>query len=203
VLELGCGYGRILSQLAEKTNNIWGIDSSLSSLLYTKKYIGKPPPFNLFNMNANSLGFCDNTFDIVLCLQNGLSAFKENQQHLIAEAVRVTKPGGFVLLSSYSEKFWLERLKWFQVQSDNGLIGEIDYDATKDGIIVCKDGFKATTISQNDFLKLTKKLNYVTNIFEVDDSSIFFEIKVKKRDWYLVNFFCCNNLCVFRNNWRY
>ena len=130
-------------------------------------------------MNAISLCFYDNTFDIVLCLQNGMSAFKENQQDLIKEAFRVTKPGGAVLFSSYSEKFWIDRLEWFKIQSDNGLIGEIDYNATKDGTIACKDGFRATTISPNDFLQLTKDFNYDTKIFEVDKSSVFFEIKVE------------------------
>ena len=78
VLELGCGYGRVLSQLTKKSDDIWGIDTSLSSLRYAKKYINNLSKINLCTMNAISLGFYNNTFDIVLCLQNGLSAFKEN-----------------------------------------------------------------------------------------------------------------------------
>jgi hypothetical protein len=35
-----------------------------------------------------------------------------------------------MLFSTYCERFWEERLKWFEIQAQHGLIGEIDYHAT-------------------------------------------------------------------------
>ena len=61
--------------------------------------------------------------------------------------INLLAPGGTVYFSSYSAKFWNWRLKWFEEQADKGLLGEIDYDRTKDGVIICKDGFKAITHS--------------------------------------------------------
>jgi 2-polyprenyl-6-hydroxyphenyl methylase/3-demethylubiquinone-9 3-methyltransferase len=50
-------------------------------------------------------------------------------------------------------------LKWFELQSEVGLLGEIDYEKTKEGVIVCKDGFTATTVGPEDFSKFTKDIN--------------------------------------------
>lgn len=130
-------------------------------------------------MNAVHLGFRNRQFDVVACIQNGFSAFKVDQRELIEEAIRVTRSGGTVLFSSYSESFWEDRLFWFRLQAEQELIGEIDEKATGDGVIVCKDGFKATTITPNDFIFLTSDLDIDPIITEVDGSSVFFEIKVK------------------------
>ncbi len=176
VLDLGCGYGRVFNHLSKKTVNLFGIDISHENLKYgSDKYLDKNF-YNLFVMNAVNLGFIFNQFDVVFCIQNGISAFKENPKLLIKEALRVTKPGGIVLFSSYSDKLWADRLEWFQIQAEHGFVGEIDYEKTKGGVIVCKDGFKATTFNKTDFEDLTTGLEYKVNIFEVDNSSIFCEI---------------------------
>jgi 2-polyprenyl-6-hydroxyphenyl methylase/3-demethylubiquinone-9 3-methyltransferase len=69
---------------------------------------------HLFEMNAIELGFGDRQFDMVICIQNGISAFKVDQQKLIKEAMRVTRSGKTILFSSYSERFWEDRLEWFR-----------------------------------------------------------------------------------------
>jgi ubiquinone/menaquinone biosynthesis C-methylase UbiE len=176
VLDLGCGYGRVMHPLAGKAAFVTGIDTSPGSLALAQKFLN---PFNnylLVEMNAASLKFPDSSFDKVLCLQNGISAFHEEPETLIREGIRVTKPGGLVLFSSYSDKFWDYRLEWFRVQSEAGLIGEIDYEKTGDGIIVCKDGFHATTFRPSQFLELAAGLGVEATIHEVDESSVFCEI---------------------------
>ena len=176
VLELGCGYGRILPALASKAGSVFGIDTSLASLVLAQELSADNPNLHLACMNAVELGFADNVFDKVVCVQNGISAFHVDQHELIGECIRVTKPGGVVFLSSYSEKFWDYRLEWFELQSQAGLLGEIDYDKTGDGEIVCKDGFTATTVEPEQFLALASSFDVETRIVEVDDSSIFCEI---------------------------
>lgn len=177
VLELGCSYGRVLVKLAEKTGKIIGIDTSLDSLYMAKKS-DKCSSFWLLAMNAVNLGFYDQCFDLVICIQNGISAFKVNQEDLIKEALRVTRSGGRVLFSSYSERFWPERINWFRIQAKHGLLEEIDEEATRNGVIVCKDGFRATTISPEDFRNLTSSIGHTAMITEVNGSSIFCEIEV-------------------------
>ncbi|MCP4570043.1 MAG: class I SAM-dependent methyltransferase, partial [FCB group bacterium] len=122
VLELGCGYGRVIESLASKASSIAGIDTSLPSLQMAADLIDSQINRAFFQMDAASLGFSDDAFDLVVCIQNGLSAFKVDRRKLIEEALRVTRPGGMALFSSYAEKFWPERLRWFELQAEHGLL---------------------------------------------------------------------------------
>jgi 2-polyprenyl-6-hydroxyphenyl methylase/3-demethylubiquinone-9 3-methyltransferase len=179
VLELGCGYGRVLNRLCNKAKEVVGIDISKSSLELAKNILKKHSNYKLLQMNAINLKFPDHFFDMVICVQNGISAINEDKRDLIKEAIRVTKKDGLALFSSYSDKFWEERLNWFILQSRAGLIGEINFNATGEGIIVTKDGFKVTTFRPVDFLDLTAELEIDLAIREIDNSSIFYEILVR------------------------
>jgi SAM-dependent methyltransferase len=176
VLDLGCGYGRILARLAEQAGLVVGIDTSLSSLIMGRDDLADLRNCSLVCMDAVRLGFRDSAFDVVVCIQNGISAFHVDQRALILEAVRVTRPGGAAVFSTYSGRFWDDRLEWFKLQSEAGLLGEIDYARTRDGVIVCKDGFTATTVRPGEFEALTNGLDADVSIVEVDESSVFCEI---------------------------
>ncbi len=171
ILELGSGYSRVLSHFRKNTERVVGIDLSLKNLRYSTKLYG--PTMNLNQCNAIALPFQNNSFDIVICIQNGISAFKENPSDLVSESLRVTKNQGICLFSTYSKNFWDERLEWFIQQSKEGLLGEIDFEQTGNGVIVCKDGFRATTYTKQDFEKIGKDLRISTDVIEIDRSSLF------------------------------
>jgi len=177
VLELGCGYGRALGRFIEKSGMVVGIDTSYESLALVRETIGDSPECCLAEMDAARPGFADRCFDLATCIQNGMSAFKVDCVNLILESLRVTRIGGTVLFSSYSESFWSDRLEWFEIQAEHGLVGEIDYDATGDGVIVCKDGFRAETIDSGEFKNLVSGFEVESIITEVDNSSLFCVIK--------------------------
>ena len=177
VLDLGCGYGRVMPSLTKRARSVVGIDTSLASLLMGQEMLSGISNYNLLQMDALHLAFRDNSFDVVICIQNGISAFHVDQKELIKENIRVTKRNGMILFSSYSEKFWDHRLEWFRLQSEAGLLGEIDYKKTKNGVIVCKDGFTATTLKPKQFLSLVSGLDVEAKVVEVDESSAFCEMK--------------------------
>jgi len=177
VIELGCGYGRILPKLAEKAGWVIGIDTSAPSLEVARETLGTVSNCSLSRMDAATLGFPDKTFDCVICIQNGISAFHLDKRTLISESVRMARADGIVLFSSYSDKFWKHRLEWFELQSEAGLLGEIDYARTKNGVIACRDGFTATTVDAQKFRALTANLNVDARIVEVDESSLFCEMQ--------------------------
>jgi 2-polyprenyl-6-hydroxyphenyl methylase/3-demethylubiquinone-9 3-methyltransferase len=178
VLELGCGYGRILERIAPRVRGVVGIDTARESLRLARSLLRALPGLRLAAMDAARLGLRDRAFDLTLCLQNGISAFAVDPLALAREAVRVTRPGGAVLLSSYAARFWPERLAWFEAQAARGLIGEIDRAATGDGVIVCKDGFRATTVGPDGFARLAQQLGLAARIDEVDGSSLFCRLEV-------------------------
>ncbi|MHA1555852.1 MAG: class I SAM-dependent methyltransferase [Candidatus Heimdallarchaeota archaeon] len=176
VLELGCGYGRVLKHIAANSQDAYGIDTSAESLELAEEYLSDNKNVKLFNMNADNLTFEENMFDVVFAIQNGLSAFKVDPISLVKQCLKITKKGGKIIFSSYSDKIWDERLDWFKKQSKEWLIGAIDTVNTGDGTIICKDGFQATTFSKSDFSDLSVDLEVNSYIKEIDQSSIFWVI---------------------------
>jgi SAM-dependent methyltransferase len=178
VLEMGCGCGRALAALIGCRSRLYGIDISLPSLRMAQAYLDKTDTVFFSLMDALHMGFGNACFDAVFCIQNGISAFHVDQRALIEAAVSVTNPGGHILFSSYAEEFWHDRLEWFRMQATQGLIGEIDEEETGNGVIVCKDGFRATTVTAAEFSRLAEGTGRKVVIETVDGSSIFCDITV-------------------------
>lgn len=180
VLELGCGYGRVMREVSRFVSHVVGNDISKESLDFARSYLRGCPNCTMSLMDASEMAFCSCTFDVVFCIQNGISAFGVNMIRLAAESVRVAKVDGTILFSSYSPRIWSARLEWFRRQSHLGLIGEIDMGKSRDGSIFCRDGFTATTVNSNCFIELFNKFGLDASIIEVDQSSIFCKVKKEK-----------------------
>ncbi|MCP4469984.1 MAG: class I SAM-dependent methyltransferase [Gammaproteobacteria bacterium] len=173
VLELGCGYGRVTLRLAERAKSIVGIDTSSDSIALARQIAGPDSRCKFLVMDAVNLTFDDSVFDKVVCVQNGICAFGVDREILLREALRVARPGGRILFSTYSECFWPDRLEWFEAQSAAGLVGEIDYEKTGNGTIVCKDGFNSGIMSPEELLLFGDRLGLETEVGEIDESSVF------------------------------
>lgn len=171
-LELGAGYGRIMRELAPSVRHITGVDISERSVELGMKYLKEHPNCTLLTMDAHNPVFHE-TFDVVLCLQNGLSAMKGSPENLVRRSVELLSTGGLVFFSTYSPKFWDHRLAWFQEQAAKGLLGEIDMEKTGDGKIVCKDGFMATTFGAEELERLGEASGLHYRVEEVNASSLF------------------------------
>jgi 2-polyprenyl-6-hydroxyphenyl methylase/3-demethylubiquinone-9 3-methyltransferase len=178
VLELGCGYGRVVGELADAAGMVVGIDNSCANIDMAAAELGALANCRWAVMDAVVLAFADATFDVVACIQNGISAFKVDRLNLVRECVRVTRRGGLVLFSSYAERFWPDRLEWFELQAEHGLIGEIDRNKTGGGKIICKDGFVADTVGPEEFAALCSSLGIEPVIEAVDESSLFCQINL-------------------------
>lgn len=171
ILELAAGYGRIVKELAPYCASIVGMDISWENVELGIDYLKDCPNASMVAMDVHEINFTQ-TFDVILCLQNGLSAMRADLA-VIDKILSLLAPGGKAYFSSYSGKFWEWRVKWFEEQAAKGLLGEIDYDKTKDGVIVCKDGFQAVTHTPEAFEEIGKASGYPYLVEEVDESSIF------------------------------
>lgn len=178
VIELGCGYGRVMNRLSPYVKELVGIDTAGKSLKFAREYLSALSNCSLFQMDASQLGFKSQVFDAVVCVQNGISAFHVDSRTLVREAIRITRPGGLLLFSSYSSKFWEHRLEWFRLQAQEGLLGEIDESRTRNGVIVCKDGLNLSFVGEKQFLKLFTSDKTNVSAVEVDESSVFCRAEV-------------------------
>jgi ubiquinone/menaquinone biosynthesis C-methylase UbiE len=96
VLEIGPGYGAATSWLVDRVDKVTAveIDSALADRLVTKQ-AASPPSLEVIVGDASSLTFGDDTFDSVCCftmLHHVPTVAIQNR--LLAEALRVLKPGG-------------------------------------------------------------------------------------------------------------
>ena len=173
VLELGCGYGRVTLELARASGRVVGIDTSVDSLELARRLAGANSRCEFLEMDASDLAFGDEEFDAVICVQNGICAFGADPLLLLREALRVTRPGGRVLFSTYASEFWPHRLEWFEAQAQAGLIGELDHDRTGGGTIVCKDGLRLGMFAPDQLRDLGLAVGLAPRIVEVDASSVF------------------------------
>jgi 2-polyprenyl-6-hydroxyphenyl methylase/3-demethylubiquinone-9 3-methyltransferase len=179
VLELGCGYGRFAVRLAPHCRLVVGIDTCEESIALAHETAGLDPRCEFFPMDALELSFADGEFDAVVCIQNGICAFGVDQEALLREALRVVKPGGRVLFSTYTDRFWPDRLAWFEAQAAAGLLGPIDREATGGGTIVCENGFRAGRLTPDEMRSLCAGLGVEPEITEVDGSCVFCEVGVE------------------------
>jgi SAM-dependent methyltransferase len=180
-LELGCGYGRVALALCGGGRRVVGIDTSVESVALARDLASARPggdSCDFVATDAVALAFGGGGFDAVVCVQNGVCAFGVDPLALLREALRVARTGGRVLLSSYAESFWPHRLEWFEIQAARGLVGEIDEEKTGDGVIVCKDGFRAGAMTPDGFRDLCARAGVTGAVTEVDGSSIFCEVVV-------------------------
>ncbi len=182
VLELGCGYGRVIFELLGAAAAFVGIDSAAESIQLAGELTPPGAPCEFLAMDATALAFADDAFDVVLCVQNGVSAFRVDQVALVREARRVCRPGGRLIFSSYAAAFWDHRLRWFELQSEAGLLELIDRHATGDGVIVCQDGFRSEYVSPEGFSALWQAVGLPPQVTEVDGSVVFCEGVVGKMD---------------------
>ena len=159
VLELAAGYGRIMKELAPHCKSIVGMDISEENVALSKEYLKDWPNTSMIVMDAHAMDF-DQVFDVILCLQNGLSAMGADSA-VIHKTLSLLAPGGSAYFSSYSAKFWEWRLKWFEEQAE------------KDGVIICKDGFRATTHSPEALDEIGKNSGLSYKVMEIDESSVF------------------------------
>ncbi len=173
VLELGCGYGRVMKRISAATAWVIGCDTSRESLAYARSYLSPRANYALVRANAAQMGFRSGAFDATFCVQNGISAFSVDPRQVVSEATRVTRPGGQILFSTYSPDIWEDRLAWFREQARAGLLGPIDERQTRNGTIVCTDGFRASTMAPGEFLRLFEGLGLKPDLHTVDSSSLF------------------------------
>jgi len=172
LLELGCGYGRILQPLMNSLAEAVGVDVAVESLRLGRSWALSQGRCHFIAMDALGLGFADDLFDVTICMQNGICAFNVDQRALLVEALRVTRPGGTLIVSTYTDSIWPDRLAWFEAQSKAGLIGPLDYSACHDGTIVCTDGFRSGRLTANDIEALCDGLNLSYRLHEISGAAL-------------------------------
>lgn len=102
-LDVGCGAGMAAAMAADLGANVSGIDASDAMLSIAKE---RHPAGDFRVSDLETLPFDDNSFDVV----TGFNSFQyaANPATALAEARRVTKPGGRVAMMTWGEPEGME-----------------------------------------------------------------------------------------------
>jgi len=68
VLELGCGYGRVMKAVSQFVSWIVGNDISRESSEFARSYMESCRNYNVFLMDASQMSFRSCIFDVVFCI---------------------------------------------------------------------------------------------------------------------------------------
>ena len=100
LLDVGCGTGRVLRQIAttHPSLRLFGLDMSPYYLQAALKILAGFPDVALIAENGETLPFFDGYFDVVTSVYLFHELPQEAQRRVIAEAHRVLRPGGLLVI---------------------------------------------------------------------------------------------------------
>ena len=101
IIDIGCGAGLLAMPLAVDGHTVRAVDRSAPSLEVGRgaaRRAGAPVSFD--RQDALALGEPDGTFDVALLLD--IIEHVEDPARLVAEAVRVVRPGGIVVFHTFT-----------------------------------------------------------------------------------------------------
>ncbi|MBU2892943.1 class I SAM-dependent methyltransferase [Colwellia sp. D2M02] len=109
ILDVGCGNGLLLSKLADDFDQLYGVDYA-SSMVEQAKILMPKQCFSV--AEAAKLNFDDSSFDRVLSYS--IFHYFPEQDYIIKainEMIRVTKPGGIILIGDLLDKDFEQKIK--------------------------------------------------------------------------------------------
>lgn len=102
-LEVGCGFGRLLTHLSAVSKKVTGIDFCKSQIKKSGEMTKELANVKTKLMRAERMSFKNNSFDQALCLNNSLGNMPGIETRVIQEMKRVTKSGGKIIIRVFAD----------------------------------------------------------------------------------------------------
>lgn len=176
ILDLGCGTGRNSNYLAERDNNVIGIEISKTALLIAKERaisLGVNVDYR-FGDIGESYDIKDDSIDIILDVTSSNSLNEKGRENYLNEMNRVLMKGGYIFVRALC-KDGNKNVKNLLKQSPGR-----EYDT----YIMKEIGLTERVFSREDFIKMYGKYFKILNL-EKKTSYATFNKRIYKRDYWL------------------
>jgi 2-polyprenyl-6-hydroxyphenyl methylase/3-demethylubiquinone-9 3-methyltransferase len=155
VLDVGCGSGKNIKEIANIAQRVVGIDNDELFFKENEKTLLEFKNVEVFLEDAQKMHFKTNTFDYTICMGATFGNFGLNKAKILKEMKRVTKKDGKIIVSVYSEKALPVRLKVYKK------IGFLINKFSKDGTVIGEEGVISEQFSK-------EKLKNIFNEIDLD-----------------------------------
>ena len=108
VLEIGCGYGRIMYAVSDHVNTVKGIDLHEAPLKKAIEILRVKPNTEVIMCTGQTIPLPDNTVDLVYSFSAMQHMPRSIVEKYLVEIIRVLKPGGRFCLQFLSAPMGLE-----------------------------------------------------------------------------------------------
>jgi SAM-dependent methyltransferase len=151
VLDVGCGFGRHMKILAPKVRKVVGIDYNRHMIARAQEELRAHRNSELYLENAREMHFENYTFDFVICMLNTFGDLGGFKIPVLKEMERVTKTGGKITISVWSENALEDRIEAYERAG-------MDIEEIRDQNISLKESHTSEVFSRK---QLTETFNQV------------------------------------------
>lgn len=113
VLDIGCGEGRNMRSMLTKTDQVYGVDIDPKAVKDARENLKEFVGVRVELGGADNLPFEDGSFDTASLLMI-LPNIRDIKQVAFKEAARVLRPGGKLLVTTFSDTAFDERMKIYK-----------------------------------------------------------------------------------------
>lgn len=103
VLDMGCGWGREIKELAPFCKKIVALDNDVSEIKTAKSYLDNIPNVEFSLQDAKHTSFRDESFDVIISVGNTFGNLGDDKDKVLQEMKRLIKKEGKILLSLYAK----------------------------------------------------------------------------------------------------
>lgn len=101
VLDVGCGWGREIKELAPFCKKIIALDNDSKEIEIAKSYLKNIQNVEFEIQDAKKTSFPDELFDIIISVGNTFGNLGDDKEKVLQEMKRLIKKEGKILLSVY------------------------------------------------------------------------------------------------------
>ncbi len=160
VLEVGCGTGEFIRQIAKQVKNVVGIDVSNKLIEMAKKNLQGVENISLVKADIESIKIPESYFDFIISMWTLPNL--DNPTSFIKKMKKALKPKGIIFIDTYSEKATKDRIKQYQ---DIGLT----VLEANDKEIVIKEGLTEKIYTKEDLENLFKNANMKVKVIKIHE----------------------------------